>query len=505
MKRLTWHKHHKWFGLAVCFFMLMFSLSGIVLNHRTMVSGVNVSRRWLPSRYRFHDWNGGLMRGTVRFDSTRTLIYGAGGMWLANADGSVIEDFNGGLPAGADCRNIRRVLKSERGQWAAVSPFGLYLLRNGRWTHTAFGERLTDIAQRGDTLVVLGRSFAYSSIYPYREFRRHQLAAPDGYESRVTLFRQMWLLHSGELFGTSGKLVVDGIALVIIALSVTGFICWLPERRGKSRRKGGGVEPANAPNDKAADGTGLMHAPCATARRTPLGAMKRWSARWHDRLGRWTIALTLLLCLTGWCLRPPLMIPLVMNSTEPPPGIALSGPNKWHDKLRMIAFDEEFGDWLVSTSDGFFAFSGPEAAPVPVRGAPPVSVMGLNVLHKDGDGNWLCGSFSGMYRFDRSRGVATDFFTGEPVAGGGSSPFGLTAVSGYSGELGAVVEYGGGTGCIPQPERLATLPMSLWNVALEVHSGRIYIGDLATMLFVFVAGGCAMWCLWSGWRIRKRR
>lgn len=464
MKRLTWRKHHKWMGLCICFFMLMFCLSGLVLNHRALVSGVNVSRRWLPSRYHYHNWNGGLMRGTVPYDSTRTLIYGASGMWLT--DGSSVEDFNDGLPMGADHRNIRRAFKTDRSEWVAIAPYGLYILRNGKWRSCAtFRERLTDAAKHGDTLVVLGRSHVYTSVYPYVSFEEHSLNAPEGYVSRATLFRQMWLLHSGELFGVVGKLVVDAIALVIIALCVTGLIYWLPSR-----------------------------------------PKKLWAFRWHDKLGRWTIALTLLLCITGWCLRPPMMIPLVMNKTKPLPGTMLSSSNAWNDKLRMIAFDEEYGDWLVSTSEGFYSFKSFSSIPEAVKGAPPVSVMGLNVLQKDGNGDdWLCGSFSGMFRFDRSAAISADFFTGVPAVGHSSSPFGQTAVAGYSEEFASVVEYGGGTQSIPQPESMSKLPMSLWNFALEVHSGRIYIGDLATMLFVFIAGVCAVWCLWSGWKVRRRQ
>lgn len=49
------------------------------------------------------------------------------------------------------------------------------------------------------------------------------------------------------------------------------------------------------------------------------------------------------------------------------------------------------------------------------------------------------------------------------------------------------------------------LPMSLWNVALEVHSGRIFIGTIATYIFIFVMGILAFWCLWSGYKIRLKK
>ena len=61
MKRATWRKHHKWLGIALSLFLLMFCLSGIVLNHRGLVHDIDISRKWLPDRYEYARWNGGLM------------------------------------------------------------------------------------------------------------------------------------------------------------------------------------------------------------------------------------------------------------------------------------------------------------------------------------------------------------------------------------------------------------------------------------------------------------
>lgn len=35
MKKGTWRKQHKWLGIGLSFFMLMFCVSGILLNHRS--------------------------------------------------------------------------------------------------------------------------------------------------------------------------------------------------------------------------------------------------------------------------------------------------------------------------------------------------------------------------------------------------------------------------------------------------------------------------------------
>lgn len=95
MKKGTWRKQHKWLGIGLNFFMLMFCVSGILLNHRSLIKEVNVSRKYLPSRYEFQKWNGGLLRGTLdigkdlmvdsmrNVDSCRQLLlYGNGASGL---------------------------------------------------------------------------------------------------------------------------------------------------------------------------------------------------------------------------------------------------------------------------------------------------------------------------------------------------------------------------------------------------------------------------------------
>lgn len=478
MERKTWRRHHKWLGLGLCLVMLLFCASGVLLNHRAPIADINIGREWLPSRYEYTNWNGGLLRGTLPMED-RVLIYGTGGMYIANTAGSAVEDFNKGLPAGADYRQIRNVAATQSGELFAVSPFGLYSYAyHGTWFNVRVpigeGEKLTDVTTHGDTLVVLSRSYAYVSLPPYNDFRRIGIKAPDGYDGNVTAFRAMWLLHSGELFGSAGKLVVDAIAVVLALLCATGFLFWLLPKVRKGSK--------------------------AT----------KWTYLIHDRAGRYTIALTMLLCLTGWSLRPPVMVALMKSDIPVIPGTKFSGDNAWDDKLRMVRYDNVCNDWLISTSNGFFALKELTGVPVKVDDAPPVSVMGLNVWRRGEAGEWLCGSFSGMCVWRRSpdSSASLDYATGQPTELPTGMPFGKQAVSGFSPDFACgpfVVEYYEGTEAIGQPESLSLLPMSLWNVALEVHSGRIFIGPMATVLYVFVAGALCVWCLWSGWKVRQRR
>ena len=139
-----------------------------------------------------------------------------------------------------------------------------------------------------------------------------------------------------------------------------------------------------------------------------------------------------------------------------------------------------------------------------ISSAPPVSEMGLNVLQKDKEGKWLCGSFSGLFVWDRRHATSIDYFTHKPAPKTSGPPFGKKAIAGMSQDfqVPVVAEYYEGTSFAPQPATMNHLPMSLWNVALEVHSGRLFIGSIATYVFIFVMGLLAIWCLWSGYRVR---
>ena len=494
MIRITWKKNHKWLGLFFCFFMLMFCLSGIVLNHRSLVAEVNVSRNCLPSSYRFKNWNNGLLRGTLPYTGgdagQSVLLYGNSGIWMTDSLASSFADFNCGLPAGADYRNIKGMVQMPTGELFAAGQFGIYRYGkggNGGWVEVPLpmeeGERLSDITNKGNLLMVAGRSRLYTAVAPYRTFKVHPLKAPADYDGKVSLFRTVLMLHSGEMFGVAGKVLMDAVALILILLCVTGVLYWLLPKYIKKVKKAG-------------------HDTAQSVR------LLKSSLSWHDKVGRTTIVLTLFISLTGWCLRPPVLIALVQGKVPAVPGTSLDSPNPWHDKLRMIRYDEAADDWLLSTSEGFYALKTPEGVPVKVKHTPPVSVMGLNVWQQDGQGRWLCGSFGGMFVWDRLHGTATDYSTGEPAPKEAGAPFGKKAIAGYSRDFKnkeCVAEYYTGTDFAPMPEELAGLPMSLWNLCLEVHTGRIYtILGQGTLIYIFFAGLAALWCLWSGYAIRKK-
>ena len=539
----TWKKYHRWLGLVLSVFMLVFCVSGIILNHREVFSGCEVSRKWLPASYYIKNFNNGVVKGTVVKKSAAhslssencdsVLAYGCAGVFLTDSRLSTWQDFNAGLPESIDERNVRHVVKAKDGSlWcAALRDVYRYDENSHRWKKVELPgneERIMDVALAKDsmTVVALTRSRVFT-IVPFVQYgeivkigksssetyrvESKIIPAPKKYEPKTTLFKLVWHLHSGEFFGLPGKLVVDAIALVLIVLSITGILLFiLPYGIRRAKKL------------------------AAKARMKRLGKQFAWNMKWHNKIGYVTIVLTLWIAITGMCLRPPLMVPLVLSKL--PQAVGEDG-NVWQDKLRAIRWDAVQGDWLVSTSEGFLRVDEDfSQAPkmLPDDECPKLSPMGVTVFESDGKGGWIVGSFRGIYRWNpvnHSLNQILDYFTGKPSEETSMIPISDNLVCGYSEDfLGGkplVFDFAKGVEdakgqavalCNDEPKTsrneesmsdliCETAPMSLWNVALELHVGRCYspfLGPLSD-LFVFLSGLLITLVLLSGYIISHRR
>lgn len=539
----TWKKYHRWLGLVLSVFMLVFCVSGIILNHREVFSGCEVSRKWLPASYYIKNFNNGVVKGTVVKKSAAhslssencdsVLVYGCAGVFLTDSRLSTWQDFNAGLPESIDERNVRHVVKVKDGSlWcAALRDVYRYDENSHRWKKVELPgneERIMDVALAKDsmTVVALTRSRVFT-IVPFVQYgeivkigksssetyrvESKIIPAPKKYEPKTTLFKLVWHLHSGEFFGLPGKLVVDAIALVLIVLSITGILLFiLPYGIRRAKKL------------------------AAKARMKRLGKQFAWNMKWHNKIGYVTIVLTLWIAITGMCLRPPLMVPLVLSKL--PQAVGEDG-NVWQDKLRAIRWDAVQGDWLVSTSEGFLRVDEDfSQAPkmLPDDECPKLSPMGVTVWESDGKGGWIVGSFRGIYRWNpvnHSLNQILDYFTGKPSEETSMIPISDNLVCGYSEDfLGGkplVFDFAKGVEdtkgqavalCNDEPKKsrneesmsdliCETAPMSLWNVALELHVGRCYspfLGPLSD-LFVFLSGLLITLVLLSGYIISHRR
>lgn len=486
-KHNKWKWFHKWAGLLVSIFMLLFCVSGIILNHRDTFSQFNIDRSLLPSSYKLRNYNNGIIRGTLPFNKGSILAFGSCGVWMTDSIFSNTYSFNAGLPTGIDRRNVRNIIKDMSGQIWCTTTYDLYKLEEHEWIPVSLPKnhsKLTDISLTPDNsgIIVLTRSNIYKVLPD--NIKEITLQSPLDKNNKISLFKTIWNLHSGEMWGLPGRIVIDIIAVVLIILSITGIILFIMPL---SIRNSGNVEHQVK--------------------------ILKWNFQWHNLIGYFTIVFTILLVFTGMCLRPPLMIPFVMTKTSPIPGSSLDTDNYWNDKLRAIRWDEDNQNWFISTSEGFAKLKDFSSNPVfiPADKSPAVSPMGVNVFYREAPGVWIIGSFSGIYRWIPSEGQCYTFYDNTLVDTNKRNSFGLANnfVCGFSADTYKPImfDYAKGTEELcPMSSDMSNQPMSLWNFALELHVGRCYSSFLGPIsnLFVFLSGVLILFVLTSGYIISRK-
>lgn len=500
-KRLK--RWHRYIGLILTLPLLFFALSGILLGHRTSISDLDVPRRYLPTPYLYNNWNHGAVRSVLALSADSLLLYGSAGVWLSDSAGRDIRSLSSSLPKGAEHRAILAMVTTPSGRTFALSSYHLYELDRANliWKdcsqHLPSPDRLTDLATRGDSLVLLSRSVVYTSLPPYKVFSTDTLQLPHGVEPTISAFRTMWTLHSGELFGNFGIAIVDSLGVLLIILLITGIVIYLaPSSVKLTKRRGSSPQ---------------------------LGQKAyRWGLKWHNKIGALTLIGMLILGISGAFLRPPLLITIVKLRHSPLPFTTQRTPNPWQDKLRTIVFDGANERFLLHTSDGFFWLDSLKNLPIPVDSPPPVGFMGVNVLRQISHEEWIVGSFAGLYLWNSHEGTSLNLHSGKPWIAEEQPkiPDFSHSISGYTeafGQKALVFDYNRGAewlvqdstagAIVPQPRELSLDGrMSLWQLALEVHTGRIYtaLPEWASLLFIFASGVGFIVILVTGYIVYRR-
>lgn len=497
---------HKYLGIPLCILLFLSALSGILLNHRDWLKTVNVPRAILPKEYRMENWSQGAVRSSLRTERGEYL-YGTAGVWLWSGRAEEIpRDANEGIDEGSDNRKVLAMAKDTLDNVYLLTQYKLYrqLRDKSHWEEMALPTsvvgRFADLQLRGDSLVLLSRSNIYVRKLNSDEWRAYELQRADKHTEGELLFRLVWVLHSGEYFGEVGKLVVDVLGLIVILLSLTGLGYTIYRLRIKRVKR----------DDECKD------------EQRRLAHKLSYQLRLHNGFGRRLFYPLLFLFVTGWFLRPPLMLGLLKHRLTPWSISHIYSSNPWHERLRAIRYDKVKGSWLLYTSTGFYHLDSFVAEPKKWILQPYVSPMGINVFEQRADGEWLVGSFSGLNVVDGGAEIPVkDYFTGKSPEDKGN-PFGAMPIAGmivgkdrsrdvvFSYDEGLVGEKVVATissteeMCFPyQPAELSDEPFSLWQWALEVHTGRIYVpllGKLGSQLFIFPFGLIAVVVLISGYR-----
>lgn len=467
------------------------------MNHRSLFSGFETSRSWMPKEYHYNNWNNAAVKKAVPFEDDY-LIYGNIGVWQSDSLFSKFSNFSQGFSDGIDNRKIESILYTKQNNLYAATQFGLYF-RNNKIQEWELIElpikenRIIDIQEKQDSLFVLSRSHLLSSkdTPGNWSFSEISLPLPANYSNKISMFKTLWEIHSGAFIGTVGVLLVDLLGLIFIFLSISGVIFFIIPRTAKKRK---------------------------LQLKQKLFRFNRLNIKWHNHLGIWAVVFLIITTFTGMFLRPPLLIPIANAKVDKIKYTHLDDPNPWNDKLRRLLYDETKDIFLLGTLDGIYECPSDFSKTESYWLQPPTSVMGINVFEKHCEGKYLVGSFSGLYLWQPELNLVLDYVSNEVYIPSKRSrpPIGNIVTSGYFSHKNGneyLFEYNHGAIALNSKnsfpamskELLEQSPMSWWSLALELHTGRFYkffLGDFyilvvplfgLSILFILISGTIVWW------------
>jgi len=525
-------KSHRYLGLILLPLLILFSISGIFLNHRDIISDIEINRNFLPKEYKFENWNNFSLRSIV-FTEEIDFYYGEIGVYgsLREKDSKLFPILDGLGDNSSDNIKINKLIQSKLGNKNLYCGTinGLFTLNIENKENEKVWEKIEidipsftkviDIIEVDSYLYVLTRSEIFKSKYnlsekKYTKFSKIDIPVPKGknFSEQITLFSLLWFLHSGEIFGFTGILFVDLLGLIMIFLSVSGLLFYFFPK--------------------------FMKRKIFINKRKSLRSGFKFSQIWHNKLSIYFVFFLLITSITSIFLRPPFIVLVIDSKIDPIKYTHLENSNFWHDKYRKFVYLEKSDSFLISTADGFYRFdSAFKSNPTKIddKEAPLVSVMSVNLLenynNEEQEDKIIVGSFSGLFLWDVNSGEITDFNLKQRtditnfdfknskylVAGYFRTPSGEQYLLDYNEGIKKIDTSLDSTSLnkikdsFKQPKYFEDNSfISLWNLSLEFHTARIYqiiFGGLYILIVPFVGFFTALMLL-SGiviWFYRNKK
>jgi hypothetical protein len=501
---------HKYLGLLLILFLMWMSVTGVLLNHPDMISGCSVPGQFVPKQYHPQNWNRGGIRCGVFPEERSRVGYVGGKLGVFKCSDGIVPSvpMQNGFPTLASERETNHLLL-HNGQLLAATDGGLYAcdLVSNTWHEIELGghsEPVLKTVRTKERILAFTPSQVYSAQRntPTLQFKAVALEQRRR-KQRVSLITLFFELHDGSIWGLPGRLLFDTVGVVVFLLCISAFYIWYTPKRLKRRRAQGKTNSA----------------PWAPK-------VFRFFFNTHLKLGIWVAVVLLIIGGTGLFMRPPLIILLTgdVSATWYPGSL---GDNPWHETIRNALYDPVRNTVVLDTTEG--VWEGPTDLDGPfarIQLSVPIFAMGATVFECDHNGDYLVGSFNGLFRHNRAEGKNTDMMTRQPATQ--RSPFrphefmvwgyfqtpngnevmtshrqGLTKLNGRPAQ-----------GQYQMPEQVRRdYRMPLWNYLFEIHNGRFFrdwIGPwyilvipLGALLFVvLVLSGVYDW-MYRWFRPRK--
>lgn len=462
-------KWHKILSLLFTPLLIIFAISGIGLNHANLIKPLSLPVKILPENYHFENWNRGSIQALAKNDQ--------GGIYSAGKNGIGLF-FQGGYQeitnplAENNWHNFiySLYLDQETKQLYVGSRDGLfrYSTTNKQWHYykETRKKRIISLVKDPKTLQIIAvANHQVFSISTKHSDRAKSLDIRLGETKQtVPLFRFIFALHSGEVWGGFGILLMDLLAIALIYFALSGLYYWLFPKFAKGKLLNRNFKISG-------------------------GKVFRWLAKHHNSWGLIFAPLLIISAATAMVMRPPGLL-LIVSSQSPVSIYPSHGNSKILYKITKAAMQGEH--LILLTDDGVFSGS-----PVDnhlfssIQFSVPVHGMGATVFQQQDNGNLLIGSFSGLYSWQ----AKTDEFSPVNLS---NKIKGLMPVAVYQKKDSLVIfDFFRGK-LLDENKQFSPMPeaynekaeMALWNFLFELHNLRIfqhYIGSFYLLLLLITS------------------
>ncbi len=458
-------KLHKILSLIFTPILLFVAISGIGLNHADIIKNISVPIQSLPENYHFKQWNRGIIQVLVKDDE--------GGVYAAGKNG-LGYFFNGSYQhidnplATNTWQSFIYSLYYDRStnQLFVGSRDGLfrYQVSTKQWHYYAQTreQHIVSILRSDDLQSII--AIANYKIFTVNKNEIKPLAVQLKQSSKPTpFFRFVFALHSGELFGIAGILLMDLVALLLIYFCLSGLYYWLFPK--------------------------LVRTKLLTRKQQIKGGRAfRWFAKYHNFLGLLFAPLFIISAITAAIMRPPGLL-LITSAYSPVDIISSHARKNIPYKITKAALVEN--NFFLLTDNGVFSGNLTNSETMvcsQIDFSVPVHGMGATIFQQQHDGSILVGSFSGLFSWQKSTNgykkieLLADTSDLLPVAAHQTNS-GLVVFDYFKGKL------------FDQSNAFASMPnsinnstkMALWSFFFELHNLRIfehYIGAFYLLLLL---------------------
>ncbi len=469
-------KLHKVLSLIFIPIFLFIALSGMGLNHPDIIKNISLSISSLPENYHFKQWNRGVIQTLVKDE--KGGIYAAGKNGLGYFFDGSYQQIDNPLAINTWQNFIYSLYYDKASKQLFIgSRDGLYryqvVTQQWHYYSQTSEQRIVSIVKnkQSNTIIAIANHHIFTvetavSSKVANKVKERAITLAKSSQT-IPLFRFIFALHSGELLGMVGILLMDLVALSLIYFCLSGLYYWLfPKAVGKN----------------------LL----SKKQQIKGGRVFRWLAKHHNSWGLVLAPLLIISAATATVMRPPGLL-LIVSGNSPIDVYSSHATENIPYKITKAAFIEN--KLVLLTDDGVFSgdFSGNSntAKFEQINFSVPVHGMGATIFQQQSDGNILVGSFSGLFVWQEKHDSYRAVTLPEDTKG-------ILPVAAYQSESGLVVfDFFKGK-LFDQSSVFSAMPnsinsdakMALWNFFFELHNLRIfqdYIGPFYLLLLLAVA------------------